>query len=58
MEARIGGRTLLLLDTETDSDAEFLYEKMGWTRLGVMPNHSALPSGELRPTTYFYKELV
>ena len=57
MEARIGGRTLLLLDTETDSDAEFLYEKMGWTRLGVMPNHSALPSGELRPTTYFYKEL-
>jgi GNAT superfamily N-acetyltransferase len=57
MEARIAGRSLLILDTETDSDAQYLYEKLGWVRLGVMPNHSALPNGELRPTTYFYKEL-
>ena len=57
LEARMARRSLLILDTETESNAEFLYEKLNWIKLGVMPNHSALPSGELRPTTYFYKEL-
>ena len=26
-----------ILDTQTDSPAEFLYAKAGWTRFGVMP---------------------
>jgi len=57
MEARISNRTLLVLDTESGSPAESLYRRLGWVEVGQIPNHSALPNGELRPTTYFYKEL-
>ena len=57
MEARLSGRTLLVLDTETDSGADSLYRKLGWVEVGQIPNHSALPNGELRPTTLFYKEI-
>ncbi|MCP2321776.1 GNAT superfamily N-acetyltransferase [Hamadaea flava] len=52
------GVSLLVLDTETDSPAEGLYRSAGWTELGVMPAHSADPSGVLRPTTFFFKQLA
>ncbi|MFF4349397.1 GNAT family N-acetyltransferase [Streptomyces sp. NPDC001530] len=51
------GVTLLHLDTETDSSAESLYRSAGWTRLGAIPDYAATPSGELRPTTIFYKHV-
>lgn len=51
------GRTLLMLDTETGSPAEALYARRGWTSIGVVPGHAAAPSGEPRPTTFFYKSL-
>lgn len=51
------GVTILMLDTQTDSPAEYLYAKAGWTRFGVMPDHAADPAGELQPTTFFYKKL-
>jgi GNAT superfamily N-acetyltransferase len=51
------GVTILMLDTQTDSPAEFLYAKAGWTRFGVMPDHAADPAGVLQPTTFFYKKL-
>ncbi|QDN91780.1 GNAT family N-acetyltransferase [Streptomyces sp. S1A1-8] len=51
------GITLLHLDTETDSPAESLYRSAGWTRLGAIPDYAATPSGELRPTTIFYKRV-
>ncbi|GAA1085907.1 GNAT family N-acetyltransferase [Kitasatospora arboriphila] len=51
------GRTLLLLDTETDSDAELLYRSSGWTALGTVPGYAADPAGTLRPSTFFYKHL-
>jgi GNAT superfamily N-acetyltransferase len=51
------GVTLLTLDTETGSPAEYLYRSAGWTELGVMPGHAADPAGVLKPTTYFYKPL-
>jgi GNAT superfamily N-acetyltransferase len=57
MEARMSGKNLLILDTETDSDADFLYQNLEWHQLGTMPRHSALPNGELRATTFYYKEL-
>jgi len=57
-EARRRGRWLLLLDTETGSLAEQLYEKWGWQRLGVLADHAAVPDGELRPTTFFSKRLL
>ncbi|WRZ95828.1 GNAT family N-acetyltransferase [Streptomyces sp. NBC_01007] len=56
-EAAAAGVTLLHLDTETDSPAESLYLSAGWTRLGAIPDYAATPSGELCPTTIFYKQL-
>ncbi|MET9560262.1 GNAT family N-acetyltransferase [Streptomyces tauricus] len=52
------GVTLLSLDTETDSPAESLYRSAGWTRAGVIPDYARTPSGELHPTTVFYKHVL
>ena len=51
------GKTLLVLDTNTGSDAERLYTRMGWTRVGEIPEFSIQPRGGLRATTVFYKTL-
>ncbi len=50
-------RTVLVLDTETGSDAERLYVRSGWTRAGVIPDYALKPHGGLASTTYFYKRL-
>jgi GNAT superfamily N-acetyltransferase len=55
--AAAAGATMLMLDTETGSPAEFLYRRAGWVEIGVMPLHSATPDGELKATTFFYKQL-
>ena len=55
--ARDCGKTLLVLDTNTGSDAERLYARMGWTRVGEIPDFSIQPRGGLRATTVFYKKL-
>jgi GNAT superfamily N-acetyltransferase len=55
--ARECGKTLLVLDTNTGSDAERLYARLGWVRVGTIPGYSVQPHGGLRPTTLFYKEL-
>ncbi|GAA4793959.1 MULTISPECIES: GNAT family N-acetyltransferase [Streptomyces] len=55
--ARAAGRRLLLLDTQTGSAAERLYRSTGWTPLGTVPGYAADPSGALRPTTFFHKDL-
>jgi GNAT superfamily N-acetyltransferase len=55
--ARTLAMTLLVLDTESGSDAERLYQDMGWTVAGVIPEYAALPSGDLRPTTFMYLKL-
>jgi GNAT superfamily N-acetyltransferase len=52
------GRTLLVLDTITDSEAVPLYVKLGWTRAGEIPDYAGLPSGQLRPTTIFFRRLT
>ncbi|WP_049652266.1 GNAT family N-acetyltransferase [Kitasatospora sp. MY 5-36] len=49
------GIRLLVLDTETGSPAERLYEGAGWTRVGSVPDFAADPAGVLRPTTIFFK---
>jgi GNAT superfamily N-acetyltransferase len=53
--ARDCGKTLVVLDTNTGSDAERLYERMGWVRVGEIPDFSVQPRGGLRATTVFYK---
>ncbi len=56
-EALDAGRTLLVLDTVTDSPAFRLYESMGWTRVGPVPDFALYPDGRLCETTFFYKRL-
>ena len=51
------GKTLLVLDTVTDSDGYRLYSRHGWQRCGEIPNYALWPDGRLCPTTVFYKEL-
>jgi GNAT superfamily N-acetyltransferase len=55
--ARGAGRTLLVLDTVTGSDAERLYARLGWQRCGVIPGYALWPQGGLCSTTVFYREL-
>ena len=54
-EARAEGKTLLVLDTVTGDDAERLYARLGWTRVGVIPNYALYPDGRPCATTVFWK---
>ena len=56
-EAVAEGRTLLVLDTVTGDDAERLYERLGWTRVGVIPGYALYPDGRPCDTTVFWKAL-
>jgi GNAT superfamily N-acetyltransferase len=56
--AREAGRTLLVLDTVTGSDAERLYARLGWQRCGVIPGYALWPRGGLCSTTVFYRVLA
>jgi len=51
------GKTLLVLDTAND-EAERLYERLGWTRVGVIPDFALLPRGGLCRTTLYYRNLA
>ncbi|WP_313532664.1 GNAT family N-acetyltransferase [Sphingobacterium multivorum] len=51
-------KTLLVLDTVTDSSAYIMYQKCGWTKVGDIPNYALFPNGTLCSTTYFYKNLI
>jgi acetyltransferase len=53
--AAANGRTLLVLDTIAGSPAEFVYRRLGWQKVGEIPDYAAMPDGELRPTAYYYK---
>ena len=63
MEAAIGeahrlGLRLLWLMTHEGSDADRVYERLGWTRLGVVPAYSTLPDGSITGNAYYYLELA
>ena len=53
--AREAGKTLLVLDTVTDSDGDRLYARQGWQRCGEIPNYALWPDGRPCPTTIFFK---
>jgi GNAT superfamily N-acetyltransferase len=55
--ARDCGKTLLVLDTETGGDADRLYQRLGWVRVGDIPGYALLPRGGLGSTTVFYRAL-
>lgn len=54
--ARDCGKTLLVLDTAS-ADAERLYERGGWVKVGVIPGYALLPAGGLCDTTVYYRNL-
>jgi GNAT superfamily N-acetyltransferase len=56
-EALAEGKTLLVLDTVTGDDAERLYERLGWTKVGVIPEYALYPDGRACDTTVFFKRL-
>ena len=56
-EALAEGKTLLVLDTVTGDAAERLYERLGWTRVGVIPGYALYPDGRPCDTTVFFKAL-
>lgn len=56
-EARAEGKTLLVLDAVTGGDAARLYERLGWTTVGVIPDYALYPDGRLCDTTVFWKSV-
>ncbi len=56
--ARECGKTLLVLDTVTGGDAERLYTRLGWQRVGSIPDYALWPQGGLCATTYFYRRVA
>jgi GNAT superfamily N-acetyltransferase len=56
--AKRRGKTLLVLDTVTDSDGYRLYCANGWQRCGEIPSYALWPDGRPCPTTVFYKSLI
>jgi GNAT superfamily N-acetyltransferase len=55
--ARAEGKTVLVLDTVTGSDAERLYQRAGWQRVGEIPKYALMPDGRFCSTTYFFKHV-
>ena len=56
-EARRRGRTLLTLDTIAGEAADFLYQRLGYVRVGEIPDYALMPDGVPAPTAVFYKRL-
>ena len=54
-ESRVLGLTLLWLTTHDGTAAARFYEALGYTRLGVMPNYSRRPDGELAAGAFYFR---
>lgn len=54
--ARAQGRRVLVLDT-ANGTAERLYERLGWQRVGVVPDYAYMPDGALCATAFYYKHV-
>ena len=51
------GRTLLVLDTATDGGASGLYEKLGFSLAGEIPDYALKPHGGLTGTLIYWKRI-
>lgn len=54
--ARACGKAVLVLDTAS-GDAERLYARSGWIRVGTVPDYALWPQGGLCATTFYYRRL-
>ena len=52
------GRTLLVLDTASDSGAAPLYESVGFQLAGEIPDYAFKPQGGLTGTKFYWKRLA
>jgi ribosomal protein S18 acetylase RimI-like enzyme len=50
-------RTLLVLDTATDGGARRLYEGLGYTLVGEIPDYALKPHGGLTGTLVYWKRI-
>jgi ribosomal protein S18 acetylase RimI-like enzyme len=50
-------RTLLVLDTASDGGASALYERLGFTLAGVIPDYAFKPHGGLTGTMLYWKRI-
>lgn len=55
--ARAEGKTVLVLDTVTGGDAERLYARSGWQRVGDVPGYALMPDGAMCGTTFFCRRV-
>ena len=51
------GRTLLVLDTAVEDGAAGLYEKLGFTLAGTVPDYALKPHGGLTGTQVYWKRI-
>lgn len=51
------GRTLLVLDTAAEEGASGLYEKLGFTLTGEIPDYALKPHGGLTGTLIYWKRI-
>lgn len=58
VQARAEGRQVLVLDTVTGGDAERLYQRGGWQRVGDVPFYALMPDGRPCGTTFYFKHLA
>ena len=56
--ARELGRTLLVLDTRKGDPSEALYQSMGYSVAGEIPQYARSASGTLHTTVFYYKLLT
>ena len=56
--ARQRGLRLLVLDTATGSEAEPLYQALGFVPTGIVPNYSQGTAGGFVASTFMHKELI
>jgi ribosomal protein S18 acetylase RimI-like enzyme len=52
------GRTLLVLDTAVDDGASGLYERLGFSLSGIIPDYALKPHGGLTGTMIYWKRIT
>ena len=55
--ARERSRTLLMLDTASDGGASGLYERLGFTLAGEIPDYALKPHGGLTGAKFYWKRI-
>ncbi|KAH7120432.1 putative histone acetyltransferase [Dactylonectria estremocensis] len=51
------GKTMVLLDTATETPARGFYLKLGYTEWGICPQYAESATGDLHDCSFFYKIL-